>query len=64
MTWETENFKVTYIGLSNDLRTNKWSVTSKCCNKTYEPPTTILPSQLLVCPKCGIKELINYNNLK
>ena len=61
---ETEKFHVTCIGRSRDNRTNKWSAKCKKCGKWHEPPTTMLASQRITCPKCNEEEVINYNNLE
>lgn len=60
----SDNFKIYLLGLSNDGRTNKWRFICKNCNKIHEPTTTILRCQIITCPKCNIKENIDYNNLK
>ena len=62
--FETEKFKLYLEGSSYDLRTNKWTLTSKCCNKSYSPPTTMSSKQVLTCPSCGATEIVNYNDLK
>jgi hypothetical protein len=58
-------FKYHLTGLSRDGRTNRWYVTCKKCGKQFEPPTTMLATQLIVCPnsKCKEEEVINYNHL-
>jgi hypothetical protein len=58
-------FKYHLTGLSTDGRTNRWYVTCKKCGKQFEPPTTMLATQLIVCPnsKCKEEEVINYNHL-
>lgn len=62
--YESEKFIFYLKGASNDLRTNSWSTTCKNCKKAYEPVTTMLATQQIVCPKCGEKENVNYNELK
>lgn len=66
MKTETEKFKnIHTVGLSEDKRTNVWSLTCKKCGKTFRPPTTMLADQLVVCQnrKCENKEAVNYNEL-
>lgn len=62
MTFEIQHFKISYVGLSSDWRTNKWRVVCKKCGKSYEPNTTMYATQNLECPKCGIRELVDYND--
>lgn len=62
--YESNHFNITFIGESEDYRTNKWRFKCKNCNKTFEPPTTILAIQAVTCPKCDNTETINYNKLK
>ena len=33
------------------------------CKKEHYPHTTMLASQLIICPKCETQEFINYNEL-
>lgn len=62
---ETNKFKnINPVGLSRDLRTNRWKITCKSCNKTFEPATTMLAKQVVECPKCFNTETINYNKYK
>ncbi len=58
-------FKYRLAGLSRDLRTNRWDVTCIKCGKQFSPETTMLATQLIMCPnpKCKEEELVNYNNL-
>ncbi len=56
----SEKFDTRVIGTSRDYRTNRWSVTCKKCNKTTDPETTMLSTQVVEC-KCGETELINWN---
>lgn len=58
----SKHFNIKYKGLSRDCRTNRWSLTCKSCNKTFEPETTIFSKQDISCPKCGTSETINYND--
>ena len=64
MHFETTDFKISLKGLSRDNRTNKWSVVSKCCKKYFEPDTTMLRVQTLECPKCGRRNIVDYNEQK
>ena len=50
------------IGLSSDYRTNEWSITCDC-GKWFKPPTTMYSCQNVECPKCGLTEYINYNEI-
>jgi len=58
-----ELFKLRFVGLSHDLRTNKWEAKCKC-GKSFNPPTTTLSTQTIECPKCGKTELVNYNEIE
>jgi hypothetical protein len=53
-----------YLGASSDKRTNRWSVTCPACTKSFEPPTTMLQFQELVCrnSKCSQAMVVDYNN--
>ncbi len=53
---------ITCIGLSSDWRTNRWSITCNC-GKVFEPPTTMYSCQNVECTKCGLQEMINYNEI-
>jgi Zn finger protein HypA/HybF involved in hydrogenase expression len=61
---EFKKFKVRLIGSSRDLRTNRWELTCKKCNKSHEPETTLLALQHIECPKCNEDETINYNLIR
>lgn len=62
MLYETKNFKISFIRLSSDRRTNVWKVICKKCNSIIYPKTTMLSEQYIKC-KCGNNELVNYNKL-
>ena len=50
------------IGVSSDWRTNVWRVNCDC-GKWFEPPTTLYSCQNIECPKCGLTEFVNYNEI-
>lgn len=52
--------KKRYLGSSLDRRTNRWEITCDC-NKRFEPPTTMLRVNVVLCPKCGKMVTIDYN---
>lgn len=54
------------LGLSSDLRTNRWRVTCPACKKTFEPSTTMFRQQSLQCPhgRCGKHMVADYNEDK
>lgn len=58
-------FKYSFLGLSRDLRTNRWGVTCIKCGKQFSPETTMLSTQLITCPnlKCKEQEFVNYNKI-
>ena len=58
----TKHFKVSYLGMSRDYRTNRWRLECNNCKKQFEPETTILAKQTAECLKCQTTEVINYNN--
>lgn len=60
---ETILFSIKYGGISHDGRTNTWNVLCKSCSKWFSPPTTIMATQTIECPKCQQQETINYNNV-
>jgi DNA-directed RNA polymerase subunit RPC12/RpoP len=60
---ETFNFEIRYKGISRDLRTNEWEFKCKKCKKYFSPVSTVFATQQVECPKCGIMETINYNEL-
>lgn len=62
--FKSEHFRFYLVGVSRDLRTNKWNITCISCSKSWEPPTTMLAKDVITCPKCGMEEVVNYNNLK
>jgi hypothetical protein len=62
--FSTPNFLVSLSGLSRDLHTNRWSVTSKCCNENFTPKTTMMRYQTVQCPKCKKEECLDYNEGK
>lgn len=53
--------KFHYLGHSSDRRTNAWRLTLPCGHDAT-PPTTMLASQLVSCPKCTKEFWINYND--
>jgi transcription elongation factor Elf1 len=52
--------KKEYLGESRDMRINRWRITCDF-GKGFEPLTTMVSTQVVVCPKCGKEELVNYN---
>lgn len=50
------------VGGSRDGRTNVWAITCGC-GHIFNPPTTMLATQLVKCPKCHYEQAINYNEL-
>jgi rRNA maturation endonuclease Nob1 len=50
------------LGLSSDLRTNRWRITCPACGKTFEPQTTMFNQQSLQCPsgRCGKQMVADY----
>ena len=60
---QTEKFKLQCVGESRDHRTNLWRATCKKCGSKHNPPTTMFRWQQIECPKCGIKENVDYNNI-
>lgn len=62
--YESEKFKLYLRGSSRDLRTNAWTATCKKCNKQFDPPTTMMRFNNIVCTKCNESEIIDYNHLK
>lgn len=64
--YETKNFKLTTINLSDDLRTNVWQAQCKKCGNWFSPTTTMMATQLIRCDskKCDNSETINYNKLE
>jgi hypothetical protein len=61
---ESNKFKFNLLGNSTDYRTNRWQVTCKSCDNSFEPSTTMMAIQTIRCNKCNEEELINYNKLK
>lgn len=57
--------RLMWLGLSRDLRTNRWLVTCPVCAKDFEPLTTMFATDSLVCPsrKCQANIFVNYNEL-
>jgi DNA-directed RNA polymerase subunit RPC12/RpoP len=53
-----------YLGLSSDLRTNRWCIACPACGKTFEPQTTMFRQQGLQCPhaRCGKQMIADYEN--
>jgi hypothetical protein len=51
---------IVYIDHSSDYRTNRWRVTCGC-GKSFVPPTTMMAKEILVCPKCNVSYLVDYN---
>lgn len=61
--FSSKKFDIRLLGLSSDLRTNKWRFICKKCQKAFSPQTTMLAKQGITCPTCREEELINYNEL-
>lgn len=53
--------KPKYLGDSRDGRTNRWRVTCPTCRHEFEPLTTRLATQSLICEKCEALLQANYN---
>lgn len=55
--------KLTWLGHSNDHRTNRWRVECPKCTRAWEPPTTMFGSMEMVCPKstCRHEFMAFYN---
>jgi hypothetical protein len=51
------------IGVSRDLRTNRWRVTCPKCEKAFEPVTTMLSTQTFHCEnaRCRASLFADYN---
>jgi hypothetical protein len=56
--------KVVWLGLSSDLRTNRWRVTCPVCDKAFEPQTTMYVAHAVECPvkKCRAPLIVNYDD--
>lgn len=61
--YKPKRFHISISGLSADGRTNRWTASCLKCKKVFNPPTTMLSSQQISCPKCGEEEVIYYNEL-
>ncbi|AXH59616.1 hypothetical protein PLA107_030805 (plasmid) [Pseudomonas amygdali pv. lachrymans str. M301315] len=59
----SKNQGLTYLGPSSDYRTNRWRIECPACGHTFEPATTMLTAQHLMCPraKCSVDLAIDYN---
>jgi rRNA maturation endonuclease Nob1 len=51
------------LGLSSDLRTNRWRIICPACGKAFEPQTTMFNHQSLQCPsgRCGKQMVADYD---
>jgi predicted SprT family Zn-dependent metalloprotease len=52
--------RIERIGLSRDLRTNRWSIICQC-GKRNEPSTTMRATQRFQCEKCQAEIYADYN---
>ena len=52
--------KKRYLGLSIDGLTNRWELICECGTK-WKPTTTMIRCRLEECPKCGVEEIVDYN---
>jgi hypothetical protein len=50
------------VGLSSDLRTNRWHVYC-VCGQTNKPSTTMLSTQIVTCERCDRMYHCNYNQM-
>ena len=55
-------FEYKCVGWSSDKKANLWRVMCSC-KKVFNPPTTMLSTQSVECPKCGKREVVNYNEV-
>ena len=61
MVEKAKEAKLVFLGLSSDCRTNRWRVYCKC-GYAFEPSTTMLAKQTVMCPKCHSEYLADYNH--
>lgn len=51
---------ITYLGPSDDGRTNRWRFAPGCGHKPFEPKTTMFKTQHVACPKCDAEYWLHF----